>query len=213
MDTRGPTRSRPDHLSRRRVLAVAGVAGAGALAGCLGGDGEPGENGGGTGDDDAGSDGADDDAADEGSDGSTEGASATAWRTTELTDVLTDETFRIDDLDGPVAVQSFAVWCPKCQRQSEALSYVDESVTVVSLNTDPNEDAKKVREHAAENGFDWRFAVAPTEMTKSLIDAFGTVVTNAPSTPIIVACDDGSSEFFSGSQRSAAEIEAAADEC
>lgn len=211
MDTRHPARSRSDRLSRRRIIAAAGAAGAGALAGCLGGDGESGTDDAGG---DTGGDGADDgDAAGGGSDGSTEEASATAWRSTELTDVLTDEAFRIDELQGPVAIQSFAVWCPKCERQSESLSRVGESVTVVSLNTDPNEDAAKVRKHAEENGFDWRFAVAPTEMTQSLIDAFGAAVTNAPSTPIIVACDDGGAEFFSGSQQSATEIEAAADEC
>jgi thiol-disulfide isomerase/thioredoxin len=201
MDTRRLTRGRSDRLSRRRLLAAAGAAGAGALAGCLSG-----------GDSGSGADGADDTAG-EGSEGSAADASATSWRTTELTDVLTDEPFRIDDLDAPVVVQSFAVWCPKCESQSSALSYVDESITVVSLNTDPNEDAEKVRRHAEENGFDWRFAVAPTEMTQSLIEAFGTAVTNAPSTPIIVACDDGDAEFFSGSEQSAAEIEAAAGEC
>lgn len=201
MDPRLPTRGRSDRLSRRRLLAVAGAAGAGGLAGCLSG-----------GDSDTDADGGDGTAGED-SEESAADASATSWRTTELTDVLTDETFSIDDLDAPVVVQSFAVWCPKCESQSAALSYVDESITVVGLNTDPNEDAEKVRRHAEENGFDWRFAVAPTEMTQSLIEAFGTAVTNAPSTPIIVACDDGVAEFFSGSEQSAAEIEAAASEC
>jgi len=191
--------NRSARLSRRQVLAVAGATGVGSLAGCLGGDDGSGD---GNGSDDG-----------TGGDGSTGAASATGWRTTELTDVLTGETFRIDELEGPVAVQSFAVWCPKCASQSAELSYVDESVTVVSLNTDPNEDADKVRTHAEEEGFDWRFTVAPTEMTQSLIEAFGPAVTNAPSTPIIVACDDGVAEFFSGSQQSAAEVEAAASEC
>ena len=192
MDDPRATRDRSVRLSRRRFLAAAGVAGAGQFAGCLGVGSGPDD---GTG----------------GGDGSTDAAAD--WRTTELTDVLTDESFRVDDLAGPVAIQSFAVWCPKCERQSAALSRVDESVTAVSLNTDPNEDAEKVRQHAAENGFDWRFAVAPAPMTQSLVDAFGPAVTNAPSTPVIVACDGGVAEFFSGSEQSAAEIEAAADEC
>lgn len=144
---------------------------------------------------------------------STEGGSSMSWQTTELRDVLTEETFSIDALDGPVVVQSFAVWCPKCQRQSEELATVDESLTLVGLNIDPNEDAAKVRQHAERNGFDWRFAVAPTEMTDSLVDAFGTTVTNAPSTPIIVVCDNGETEFFSGSQQSADQIQSVAAEC
>jgi len=195
--------SRSDRVSRRRVLAAAGTLGAGLLAGCSGGGGGSGGSGDGNGD--SGSDG-------DGGDGSG-GGSGTSWRTTELTDVRTDETFTIDGLEGPVAIQSFAVWCPKCERQSQELSEADESVTVVSLNTDPNEDAEKVRQHAESNGFDWRFAVAPTEMTESLVEEFGTTVTNAPSTPIIVACGEGVAEFFSGSQQSVEDVQAAASEC
>ncbi|MFB6296133.1 MAG: TlpA family protein disulfide reductase [Halobacteriales archaeon] len=135
------------------------------------------------------------------------------WRTVELTDVLTDETFTIASLDGPVVIQSFAVWCPKCERQSKKMKGLDDSVTVVSLNTDPNEDAEKVKQHAESNGFDWRFAVSPTEMTDALIEAFGSGVTVAPSTPIIVACEGGDAEFMSGSILSAQEIQSTASDC
>jgi thiol-disulfide isomerase/thioredoxin len=204
--------------SRRRVLAATAATGAGLLAGCLGGGGDPGGDGSGDGDSmddgsDAGTtdgsmdDGSTDDSMDDG------GTNASAWRTAELSTVRGDETFTIDGLDGPVVVQSFAVWCPKCERQSGELANVGDAATVVGLNTDPNEDAAKVREHAEEKGFDWRFAVAPSEMTKSLIDEFGSTVTNAPSTPVIVACEDGGTEFFAGSIQSAGEIESAAGNC
>lgn len=188
----GANGSRP-HTSRRRLLAATGALSLGVLAGCVGGDSGPDTSG--------------------TVDGGTSGGTDRSWRTTELTDVLTDETFSIDGLAGPVAVQSFAVWCPKCQRQSEALSNTDGSVTVVGLNTDPNEDAAKVRQHAESNGFDWRFAVAPAEMTESLVAEFGPTVTNAPSTPVIVACDEGVAEFFSGSQQSAEAVQSAAADC
>jgi len=229
MNGRNDTGNQSIGISRRRVLAAAGAVGVGMLAGCSGGsDGDDASgdastgSGGDTGDDSAG-DGADGAADEESGDESTDsgstaakesaGGSGASWQTTELTDVLTEETFSVDGLGGPVVVQSFAVWCPKCQRQSEELSKIGESATVVGLNTDPNEDAEKVRQHAERNGFDWRFAVAPTEMTQSLVDEFGTTVTNAPSTPIIVACDDGVAEFFAGSQQSADQIRSAAAEC
>jgi hypothetical protein len=183
----------PPHISRRSLLAATGTLSVGVLAGCVGSESGPGAGGPAGG-------------------GATDSPDA-SWRTTELTDVLTDEPFSIDGLAGPVAVQSFAVWCPKCQRQSEALSNTDGSVTVVSLNTDPNEDAEKVRQHAERNGFDWRFAVAPAEMTESLVATFGPTVTNAPSTPVIVACDEGVAEFFSGTEQSAEEIQSAAADC
>lgn len=193
MHGKNGTNGSPPHISRRRLLAATGTLSGGLLAGCVGGGSGPGASG--------------------VSDGGATDGSDPSWRTTELTDVLTDEPFSIDGLAGPVAVQSFAVWCPKCQRQSEALANTGGSVTVVSLNTDPNEDAEKVRQHAERNGFDWRFAVAPAEMTESLVAEFGPTITNAPSTPVIVACDEGVAEFFSGSQQSAEEIESAAADC
>jgi len=213
MNRRDDAGTEPGHVSRRRLLAATGAVAAGLLAGCSGDGDEPSDRAGNADRADGGGSGDGGQAGGEADGGSTDGGPETSWRTTELTDVLTDETFSIDGIAGPVAVQSFAVWCPKCERQSEELSRVDESVTVVGLNTDPNEDAEKVRRHAERNGFDWRFAVAPTGMTESLIEEFGTAVTNAPSTPIIVACDDGGSEFFSGSQQSAERIESAAAEC
>lgn len=136
-----------------------------------------------------------------------------SWQSRQLTDVLTGDSFTISGLAGPVVIQSFAVWCSNCQRQSEELVGLDASITRVGLNIDPNEDAAKVKQHAERNEFDWRFAVAPTEMTRSLIDEFGPTVTNAPSTPIIVVCDDGSTTFFSGSHQSVETLQAAAGEC
>ncbi|ERG89010.1 MAG: hypothetical protein J07HX5_01160 [halophilic archaeon J07HX5] len=184
-----PSLTRRTPISRRRLLAATGSISLGALAGCIGG----------------GTDGtAGDDATD---------SQDTTWQTTTLTDVLTGRSFSIAELTGPVAIQSFAVWCPKCERQSREMANLNGPVTAVSLNTDPNEDAQQVREHAETNGFDWRFAVAPTEMTDSLIAEFGPAIVSAPSTPMIVACGDGKATFFSGSQQSVTELQSAATEC
>lgn len=136
-----------------------------------------------------------------------------AWRSVELSAVRDDETFTIEGLDDPVVIQSFAVWCPKCERQSTEIAKLDDSVTAIGLNTDPNEDAEKVRTHAEDNGFDWRFAVEPTEMTQSLIDEFGTTVTNAQSTPVIVDCGDGNPEFTSGAVIPTGDLQSLAEEC
>ena len=185
--------------SRRRLLATTGALAAGGLAGCLGGDGGNG-----------GSEAADGDTADEGDgDGS---ADEGAWRTAELTTVRGEESFTLDGLEPPVVVQSFAVWCPKCGRQSEELAALADSTTVVGLNTDPNEDAERVRRHAEQNGFDWRFAVAPAEMTDSLVEAFGPTVVNAPSTPLVVVCE-GDATFDAGDVRSAEAVRALVDGC
>lgn len=208
--------------SRRRVLAATGAAGAGLLAGCLGSN-DPGAGP---------SDGSDSDGG-AGSDGDTatatpdsmgntpaeprdsmdDGSAGISWRTMDLTTVRGEETFTIEGFEKPVVLETFAVWCPICKRQQQQLTKLGDAVVVVSLNTDPNEDAAKVRKHAEENGFDWRFAVAPSEMTGALIDEFGPTVTNAPSTPVIVVCPGGSAEFRSGNVLSSQEILSAAGNC
>jgi len=179
---------------RRELLAAAGLAGTGLLAGCTGA--LPG-----------GSDGNGD-----GSDGSSGGA---AWRTTELTDVLTDETFTVGGLEPPVLVETFAVWCPTCTRQQgEVGALLDrrEDVTAVSLNVDPNEDADTVRDHAETEGFDWPAAVAPPAVTTSLKDAFGNTVLNPPSAPVVRVCA-GSATLLETGVKSADDLAASLGEC
>jgi len=223
-DDGGPARTIPA-ATRRQFLASTGILGTALFAGCAGrgdGTGDPATDT--TGMDGTGSGPTDEPTGDgmsEPTDGATGDGTMTAggngsnapWRSMELTPVRGGDPFTVDGFDRPVVLETFAVWCPKCERQQRRLRNLDDSVVVVSLNTDPNEDAAKVRAHAETKGFDWRFAVAPPAMTKALIDAFGPTVTNAPSTPVIVACQDGSAEFLSGRIHSAATIEDAASKC
>lgn len=122
------------------------------------------------------------------------------WRETQLTDVLSGETFSIAGIGQPVVLESFAVWCPVCTRQQRQLAELSETgsdAAIVSLNTDPNEDADRVRTHAEEHGFDWRYAVAPASMSQALVAEFGRQVIRAPAAPVVVICPDGTAAFLS----------------
>jgi thiol-disulfide isomerase/thioredoxin len=162
--------------SRRRYLA--GIAAVG-LAGCLGG--------------------RDGSASGDGTGGEDSGATtpAAGWYEAELTDVRTDESFTIASLaEKPVLVENFAVWCSNCQRQQETLveykKAVGDSVEVVAINVDPNEDAAKVRSHVNEHGFDWRYAVAPPDVTNSFKDQFGQKILVPPQVPKVLVCPGNS---------------------
>lgn len=159
--------------SRRQLLRLAG-AGLAGLAGCAGG---------GTGGDAT---------ATQTGTATDDGADPGYWRRAELTDVRTGETFTVAGESGPVLLHTFAVWCPVCGRQHGQLQTVHErsDATLVSLNVDPNEDRQKVREYAADNGYEWRFVVVPSAVTESLIAAFGPSVASAPSASVIVDCPD-----------------------
>ena len=142
----------------------------------------------------------------------------TDWRAVELTDVTTSETFSIEGFAGrPVLVEFFAVWCPVCTSQQEEMgALVDrtDDLVAVSLNVDPNEDAEQVSEHASEHGFDWHYAVAPSSMTRALVEEFGTVVTNAPAAPVVTVCPGGGASLVEGrGVKSADDLAAAFDRC
>jgi len=115
---------------------------------------------------------------------------AVDWRTVELTDVRTGEIFTINQYDKPILIESFAVWCPTCTEQQKKIRELHEELgdafISISLDTDPNEDAQKVLEHIQRNDFNWFYAIAPKELTQSLIDEFGIGVVNAPQAPVIL---------------------------
>lgn len=131
----------------------------------------------------------------------------------ELTDVATGERFRISDFKGKtILLESFAVWCPTCLAQQKEMGKMraedGEDVVHISLDTDPNEDADKVREHVERNGLDWYFAVSPVELTEALIDEFGLDFVNAPRAPVVLICEDGSSRFLRSGVKPVDELEA-----
>ena len=191
--------------TRRAFLRLAGVGGVG-IAGCLGG-GQTGSGGTTTGQPTGETGGSD---ADTGGNG--------IWYTTELTDVRTGETFTIEGLtDRPVLVETFAVWCSNCLSQQKELIHfheaVGDDVVTVALDIDPNEDAEKVREHAERNGFDWRYALSPESVTKSLTDEFGSSMASAPTVPMLRVCPDGTTTRIKNGFKSTDYLREQVDEC
>ena len=130
----------------------------------------------------------------------------TDWREVRLTDVNSRENYRISELDKPVLVENFAVWCPTCTRQQVEIKDMIENreieVSVVSLNTDPNEDSDKIRTHTDSNGFNWRYSVAPSEMTNSLRSEYSASILNPPLTPKILVCENSSRRLEFGVKNS-----------
>lgn len=134
-----------------------------------------------------------------------------AWLNAELTDAATGKTFKISDFKGtPVLLESFAVWCPTCTKQQKNLKQLHEeigdAVVSISLDTDPNEDTGKVKEHIEANGFDWLYAVSPVGVTRALIDQFGVGIVNAPSAPVVLICEDQSVRFLQMGVKSVEEL-------
>ncbi|MCJ7429437.1 MAG: thioredoxin domain-containing protein [Candidatus Nanohaloarchaeota archaeon QJJ-5] len=122
------------------------------------------------------------------------------WKTTELTPVDGDTSFTIDTLEKPVLVESFAVWCTTCTRQQQEIKQLltETNVSVVSLDVDPNEEPALVRDHIEEHGFGWRYAIAPSAMTQQMVADYGTSITNPPSAPAVLVCENSTRRLPNG---------------
>lgn len=162
-------------MNGRTRRGVLGIVGGGVLgtAGCLGTD-----------------------EADASTNGTGDDGTETAWRTAELTDVTTDETFAIADIDSPVLVHPFAIWCSTCNSQNEEIDALQRAQPheVVQLNIGDDEGRDDVAAYATENGYadHSRFAVAPANVAGALVDEFGPTAVSPPQSPVIVVCPDGS---------------------
>lgn len=140
----------------------------------------------------------------------TQSVEADNWREVTLENVNSGENFSISELEKPVFIETFAVWCPTCTNQQLEMKKLHESknVTSVSLNVDPNEDAEQIRSHTEENGFDWRYAISPPELTRQLISKFGNTVANPPSAPVILVCENNSRRLSGNGVKPASELQA-----
>jgi thiol-disulfide isomerase/thioredoxin len=123
------------------------------------------------------------------------------WRDISLRDIRTGRTFTISDFKGkPVIMETFAVWCPTCAKQQREIrklhSEIGNEFVSITIDIDPNENEEKVKEYLKENGFDWLYAVAPPELTRLLVNRFGTVIANAPSAPVLLINKDGNAKLL-----------------
>ena len=210
-------------LSRRALLAAAG-AGVAGLAGCGSTDAETTEDGGTDPTETATTTGTATmtesmDTATATPTTTTPATTERTWYTAELTNAKTGETFTVADLnaDGPVLLETFAIWCSRCQRQQEELKTFHEQapsdVTTVALNVDPNEDREQVATHAEENGFDWRYAVAPSAVTESLIAQFDRSITVPPRVPMVRICPGGDATRLAGGHKPTDDLLSTLDAC
>lgn len=125
------------------------------------------------------------------------------WFSVEMTDVLTGETFTINDYAGNVILlETMAVWCPNCIFQQhevtklhDSLGYPDDFISI-SLDTDLNEDEKILKAYVEEWEFDWHFAISPRQVTHDLGNLYSAQYVNPPLAPMMIIDRDGTIEHL-----------------
>lgn len=116
-----------------------------------------------------------------------------AWFGMTLVDVSSGESFTINDIKGKVIlVETLAQWCPKCLQQQKQVQelhqLIGENPDFVSLglDIDANEDRTSLKAYIDKNGFTWRYAVAPAEVSREIGNLYGSQFLNPPSTPMFI---------------------------
>jgi len=121
-----------------------------------------------------------------------------AWFSAALTDTRSDNAFTVNDFKGKVVlVEMMAVWCSTCKQQQDQMKALHEQMgmpddlVIVSLDIDPNENLDTVKSYLNTTGFDWRYAVAPTDASREIASLYGDQFLNPPSAPMLIVDRDG----------------------
>ena len=130
-----------------------------------------------------------------------------------LTDVRSGETFTLAELaaDGPVVIETMAIWCSNCRSQMREVTAAHELAEFhsVSIDVEPSEAPEDLADYAAREGFDWPFVLADAQLATQLRERFGTEVLFPPGMPKLLVREDGSIELLPlGELLTAAEIAA-----
>jgi thiol-disulfide isomerase/thioredoxin len=114
------------------------------------------------------------------------------WFNIKMTDVLTGQTFSMNDFSGKVVlVETMAQWCITCIEQQievkkmQALAGGSKDLVHVSLDTDLNEDAASLKDYANSYGFDWYFAISPLEADRAFANLYTPEFMNPPLAPML----------------------------
>ncbi len=88
----------------------------------------------------------------------------------------------------------------------DALPNLGSDVVMISLDTDPSENADLLRRYVEQQGFPWRFALAPRDVLRELGDVFGTQFLTQPSEPMFLLDPRGATHLLAFGHKSAGEL-------
>jgi thiol-disulfide isomerase/thioredoxin len=120
------------------------------------------------------------------------------WFGMEMTDVLTGESFTINDFAGKVVLlETMAIWCPTCRRQADEVARLHDllgdpdDLVSVSLDVDMGEDDAMLKDYVQTLGYDWPFAVAPLLVARALGNLYSAQYLNPPVSPMLIIDREG----------------------
>jgi hypothetical protein len=120
------------------------------------------------------------------------------WFDMELIDVVTGESFTVNDYAGKVILlETMAMWCPNCLVQAwevkqlrERLGPRDDFVTI-TLDVDVNEDAASLKEYVERDSLTGHYAIAPLLVARALGNLYTAQYLNPPLSPMMIIDRNG----------------------
>jgi thiol-disulfide isomerase/thioredoxin len=126
------------------------------------------------------------------------------WQQVVLTNAQSGEQFTLGDFGGKtVFVEPMATWCTNCRIQltnlSQAQAQLGNDVILIALSVETTISDADLAAYQQRQGFDWTFAVMTPELLQLLVDEFGRVTANPPSTPhFLIRPDNSFTELVTG---------------
>jgi hypothetical protein len=138
------------------------------------------------------------------------------WMDAELTDPVSLETLKISDLKGkPMLLLNLDTTLTSILKQQQAMQELKESrgdsIVLISLNIDKNEDKRSIDGYKKKHGFDWYFVLPPPGMKDDLVDDFGLDFINPEKVPVVLICEDLSSRILDQGIKSADTLQSEID--
>lgn len=135
-----------------------------------------------------------------------------AWLSLPLVNVNTGETFTLGGFAGKtVYVHPMARWCTNCRNsqrrlRDEVLPAVNQDdVVFISFTIETNDTADNLKQYAADESFNWIFAVATPDLVNALVEYYGFAVNTPPTQPHFLIRPDGTPTSLMTGNPSAAE--------
>ena len=138
------------------------------------------------------------------------------WMNAELTDPVSLETLKISDLKGKtILLVNLDTTLTSILKQQQAMQELKvshgDSIVLISLNLEKNEDKRSLDGYKKKHGFDWYFVLPPPGMKDDLVDDFGLDVINPEKVPVVLICEDMSSRMLDQGIKSAETLESELD--
>ena len=104
------------------------------------------------------------------------------------------------------------MWCSNCLKQQVQVKELHDLIgdrddfVSLGIDIDPNEDLDTLKGYIMSNGFDWRYTVAPVEVSREIGQVYGNQYLNPPSTPMLIIDREGEAHLLPFGIKDAAEL-------